>query len=54
MIFEDRYGNLLRDEDINSLDMWEIEERGLHVYDKSDSFLNAAVNENLPKSEGEI
>ena len=33
MMFEDNNGRLLTNEEIDELSYWEIEDRGIHVYD---------------------
>lgn len=33
MLFEDKEGNLMHPDEVDELSPWEIEERGLHVYD---------------------
>lgn len=31
MVFEDKYGHILVEEEVNELSLWEIEEKGIHV-----------------------
>jgi hypothetical protein len=33
MLFQDKKGRILKDKDLDKLDLWEIEENGVHVYD---------------------
>lgn len=33
LLFEDSFGNLLHPEQVDELSTWEIEERGIHVWD---------------------
>ena len=37
MLFEDAYGNLLHPEQVDELGIWEIEERGIHVWESNDN-----------------
>jgi len=32
MIFEDKDGNLLMPDEVDELSLWQIEEKGIHVY----------------------
>ena len=33
MLFEDKFGNVLMPDELNYLSAWEIESRGIHIYD---------------------
>jgi hypothetical protein len=33
MLFEDNYGNIFHPDEIDELSPWEIEEKGIHVYE---------------------
>jgi hypothetical protein len=35
MIYQDRKGRILTEDDINEMEAWEIEERGIHVYEEA-------------------
>ena len=37
MLFEDNSGRLLHAEEVDALSPWEIEERGIHIYDNKES-----------------
>jgi len=39
MLFEDIHGNLLHPEEVDKLSPWEIEERGIHVWEKEEAFV---------------
>lgn len=33
MMFEDKYGNLMTAEEVDELSLWEVEDRGLHLFE---------------------
>ena len=35
MLYEDKKGNLIHPEKVESMSLWEIQEKGLHVYDEA-------------------
>ncbi len=36
MMYQDRSGRILFDDDLDELNAWEVEELGIHYYDKMD------------------
>jgi hypothetical protein len=38
MVFEDKFGKILRDDEVDELSYWEIEERGIHVADEEEGW----------------
>ncbi len=34
MIYQDKFGNIILEEDLLKLNVWEIEELGIHIYEE--------------------